>query len=204
MRRAGFEKSAAANHITSQPKRYNAGRRTFAMKTLYLLRHAKSSWDDHSLADHDRPLAARGRKAAPQIAVWLRTHAERPQLVLCSTAARARQTWTLIAPELLPAPEVQLRPELYEADADTLVDIVRRTPAPISSLLLVGHNPAMEGAADRLAGDGDQAALQTMRAKYPTAALAEVTFDLNDWRDIEEGSGRLARFVRPKDLAAAG
>lgn len=173
------------------------------MKTLYLLRHAKSSWDDPGLADHDRPLAARGRKAAPQIATWLRTHAERPQLVLCSTAARAQQTWELVAPELLPAPEVQLRPDLYEADADALVEIVRRAPAPISTLLLVGHNPAMEEAAALLAGDGDTAALKTMRSKYPTAAVAELTFDLDDWRDIEEGSGRLARFIRPKDLAAA-
>lgn len=173
------------------------------MKTLYLLRHAKSSWDDPSLADHDRPLAARGRKASPQIAIWLRTHAERPQLVLCSTAARAQETWDLVAPELLPAPEVQLRPDIYDADADELIDLIRRTPAPISTLLLVGHNPAMEEVAALLAGDGDAAALQTMQTKYPTAAVAEITFDLDDWRDVEEGSGHLARFVRPKDLAAA-
>ena len=170
------------------------------MKTLYLLRHAKSSWDHPHLADHDRPLAKRGRKAAPLMAVWLRSHAARPELVLCSTAERARETWNLVAPELLPTPEVQLRRDVYDADGRDLLELIRAAPDAVSALMVVGHNPAMEDAADLLAGDGDPDALKTMRAKYPTAAVAELTFDRDDWSGIDRGAGTLTRFVRPKDL----
>lgn len=170
------------------------------MKTLYLLRHAKSSWDDPSLADHDRPLARRGREAAPRMAVWLRAHAKRPELVLCSTAERARETWTLIAPELLPTPEVQLRRDVYDADAADLTRLIRAAPDAIETLMLVGHNPAMEEAADELAGGGEAKPLATMRAKYPTAAVAELAFDLDAWSEVGPGTGTLTRFVRPKDL----
>lgn len=170
------------------------------MKTLYLLRHAKSSWDDPSLPDHDRPLAPRGRRAAPQMAVWLRSHATRPDLVFCSTAERARETWNLIAPELLPTPEVELHREIYDADGHELVDVARRAPDRAAVLMLVGHNPAMEDAAQLLTGSGDIHALRTMRKKYPTAAVAELTFQADAWAECAPGTGRLERFVRPKDL----
>jgi phosphohistidine phosphatase len=171
------------------------------MKTLYLLRHAKSSWDDPTLADHDRPLAPRGRTAAPRMAVWLRTEARRPELVICSSAARARETWDLVARELQPAPEVDIRRAVYDAGPEQLVAIVRGTPSRVRTLMLVGHNPAMEDAAALLAGGGDTRALATMQSKYPTAAVAELTFDLDSWSEIGRDTGHLARFVRPKDLA---
>ena len=171
------------------------------MKTLYLLRHAKSSWDDPTLADHDRPLAPRGRKAAPRMAVWLRTEARRPDMVICSSAARARETWDLIARELQPAPEVDIRRSVYDAGPDQLIATARGAPARVATLMLVGHNPAMEEAAALLAGGGDTRALATMQSKYPTAALAELSFDVDNWADIGRDAGYLARFVRPKDLA---
>ena len=171
------------------------------MKTLYLLRHAKSSWDDPTLADHDRPLAPRGRKAAPRMAVWLRTQARRPDLVICSTAARARETWELVARELQPAPEVDVRRSVYDAGPQQLIAIARGTPAHVETLMLVGHNPAMEEAAALLARDGDARALATMQGKYPTAAVAELTFDVDSWQGVGQNTGHLARFVRPKDLA---
>ena len=171
------------------------------MKTLYLLRHAKSSWDDPTLADHDRPLAPRGRKAAPRMAVWLRTEARRPDMVICSSAARARETWDLMARELQPAPEVDIRRSVYDAGPDQLIAIARGAPARVATLMLVGHNPAMEEAAAMLAGDGDARALATMQSKYPTAAVAELTFEVDSWQQIGRDTGHLARFVRPKDLA---
>jgi phosphohistidine phosphatase len=171
------------------------------LKTLYLLRHAKSSWDDPSLPDHDRPLAQRGRKAAPRMAVWLRTQTKRPELVVCSSAARARETWQLVAHELNPVPETEIRRDLYDAGPAELIEIARAAPARVQRLMLVGHNPAMEEAAAMLAGDGDAKALATMHAKYPTAAVAELTFDTDRWTDLARGTGRLARFVRPKDLS---
>ena len=170
------------------------------MKTLYLLRHAKSSWDDSSLADHERPLAARGRKAAPRIAVWLRTCARRPEMVICSSAARARETWDLVARELQPAPEVDIRRTVYDAGPAQVIAIARGAPARVGTLMLVGHNPAMEEAAALLAGDGDAQALASMHSKYPTAAVAELTFDVDTWDDLGRDAGYLARFVRPKDL----
>jgi phosphohistidine phosphatase len=170
------------------------------MKTLYLLRHAKSSWDDPTLADHDRPLAPRGRKAAPRMAVWLRTEARRPDLVICSTAARARETWELVARELQPAPEVDVRRAVYDAGAEQLIATARGAPAHVETLMLVGHNPAMEEAAALLARDGDAQALATMQSKYPTAAISELTFDVGSWAEIGRDTGHLARFVRPKDL----
>lgn len=171
------------------------------MKTLYLLRHAKSSWDDPTLSDHDRPLAPRGRNAAPRMAVWLRTQARRPDLVICSTAARARETWELVARELQPAPEVDVRRSVYDAGPEQLIAVARGAPARVGTLMLVGHNPAMEEAAALLARDGDARALATMQSKYPTAAVAELTFDVASWQEIGRDTGHLARFVRPKDLA---
>ena len=170
------------------------------MKTLYLLRHAKSSWDDPERADHDRPLAPRGRAAAPRIAVWLRTQARRPELVVCSSAARARETWDLVARELQPVPEVDVRRALYDAGADQVIATASATPARVGALMLVGHNPALEDAARLLAGAGDARALAAMRRKYPTAAVAELSFEVDRWSDVSRDTGYLARFVRPKDL----
>lgn len=170
------------------------------MRTVYLLRHAKSSWDDPTLTDHDRPLAPRGRKAAPRMGAYLRHDGLIPGLVLCSTALRARQTWALVAPSLPPGIRVEFRKELYDADAGNFLDILRHCPDDAETVMLIGHNPALEDCAARLAGGGDPAALKRMASKYPTAALAEIAFDAKRWRDVEAGTGRLVDFVRPKDL----
>jgi phosphohistidine phosphatase len=171
------------------------------MKTLYLLRHAKSSWDDPTLPDHERPLAARGRRAAPVMGAWLRDQARRPDAVICSTAIRARETWELAARDWPEAPEAELRRTVYDAGAPQLIAIAQGAPDSADTLLLIGHNPAMEEAAALLAGGGDTRALATMQSKYPTAAVAELTFDVDSWSEIGRDTGHLARFVRPKDLA---
>jgi len=172
------------------------------VKTLYLLRHAKSSWDRPELKDHDRPLASRGEAAAPRMGRHLRDRTPRPQRVLCSSAQRARQTWGLVAPQLIPAPEVEIRRDIYDAEPAELLAIVQALPDTLGCVMILGHNPALEDLAAKLAGAGsDDDALQQMSKKFPTAALAEIGFDVAHWHEISPGGGRLVSFLRPKDLA---
>ena len=113
------------------------------MKRLYLLRHAKSSWKDTSLPDHDRPLSGRGRRAAKAIARHLREQDLEPQLVLCSTARRARETLERIQPAL-GAATVEFEHDLYAASADALLERLRRVPDTVASVMLIGHNPGLQ------------------------------------------------------------
>lgn len=170
------------------------------MKTLLLLRHAKSSWDDPVLADFDRPLAIRGRKAAPRMGRELERRGWRPDAVLVSTAKRTRQTWDLVAAELSAAPRPEFRGVLYDASAEQLLAELRQAPAAAKTLLLIGHNPGMEDLAQMLAGDGSDAqALERLREKFPTAALARLRFE-GAWTDLGAGAARLSHCLGPKDL----
>jgi phosphohistidine phosphatase len=126
-------------------------------KRLYLLRHAKSSWKQPELADHDRPLASRGRRAAKAIARHLRERQIAPELVLCSTARRARETLERIEPALATA-AVRREPQLYRASADVLFERLRTVPDDVASVMLIGHNPAIEQLAlDLLSARSDRA-----------------------------------------------
>jgi phosphohistidine phosphatase len=161
------------------------------IKRLLLLRHAKSSWEDPALADHDRPLAPRGRKAARLIAAHLRADQPQNQLVLCSSARRARETLDLVAP----AGEIQIERALYSASPDQLLARLRRVPDESDTVMLIGHNPAIQALAiDLVGGDSELAA-----RKFPTAGLATVTF-AGPWRELQMGRCELVAFVRPKDL----
>ena len=166
------------------------------MKTLYLLRHAKSSWDDPSLDDFDRPLSGRGRKAAPLVGRFMAEHGWQPDLALVSPAVRARETWQLLSAEL-PAPiETRFEPAIYMAEPEALLSLLRQTDTP-GSVILVGHNPGLEQLAARLAGPGsDPQASARMTEKFPTAALARFDVDA-----LEPGGATLADFVRSRDLA---
>ena len=167
------------------------------MPLLYLLRHAKSSWDDPALRDHDRPLAPRGRRAAELIAGHLRRERIAPALVLCSSAVRARQTLDGIGSALEDQAEVLVEPGLYGAPARELLDRLRALPGPVESAMLIGHNPAIQDLAIELAGSGDR--LEALTAKYPTGALVTLAFD-GDWAALGPGAAELRAFVRPKDL----
>jgi len=171
------------------------------MKRLLLLRHAKSDRSDGGVDDFDRPLAPRGERAAPVMGRYLQARKLIPDLVLCSSALRARRTWDLVLPELKAAPQVAFRKGLYLAPPSRLLAAVRRTPAAVKTLMLIGHNPGMEGLALRLAGGGRAKDLAAMAAKFPSGALAVIAFDLGDWAGTAEGAGRLETFIRPKDLA---
>ena len=168
-----------------------------AARQLFLLRHAKSSHDDPDLADDERPLAPRGRRAAAAMARHMRGQELAPALVLCSSAVRARQTVDAVAPGLAPAPDVRIESELYEASARGLLERVRRIDDDVPSAMVVGHNPAIERLALDLAANGP--ALAELARKFPTGALAVLGFD-GSWADLDADGARLAAFVKPRDL----
>jgi phosphohistidine phosphatase len=167
------------------------------MKRLYILRHAKSSWDDPTLADADRPLAPRGRRAAEVMAEHLRRNRIAPQLVLCSPSKRTRQTLARIAPSLGKAARVQIEPELYAASAAALLEMLRRVPDEVESVMLIGHNPGIQDLILSLAGSGSEDA--RVRSKFPTAALATLEFNAS-WCGLGPGSAELVSFVKPKKM----
>jgi len=134
------------------------------MGTLYLLRHAKSSWDDPGLVDHDRPLAPRGRRNASAIADHLRAEGIVPELVLCSTAQRARETLAALLPALDGESEMLVESGLYASSADELLARLHAVPEHVSSVLVIAHNPGLEDLAARLAPD-------EAPDRFPTAAL---------------------------------
>jgi phosphohistidine phosphatase len=168
-------------------------------RTLYLLRHAKSSWDDAGLSDHDRPLAPRGQRALKKLAAHVREAGIAPELVLCSTAARTRATIDPLR-KALGDPEIRYLPELYAAWDDALLDIVRNVEPKPRSLLLVGHNPGLQSLAVRLAGSGDGELRRRLEEKLPTGALVTLTFRAGSWADIGPGSGKLTGYVVPREL----
>jgi phosphohistidine phosphatase len=168
---------------------------------LWLLRHAKSSWDDSSLGDEDRPLAHRGRQAANRMRAYLDIEGINPELVLCSSALRARQTLASVLPALGTTLVVRIEPAMYTFDVAVLLERLGHVPAEVASLLLVGHNPAMQDLAGRVADRGDR--LDDLSQKYPTAGLAEIIFHGGSWDALTDRPGELARFVVPRDLSVA-
>ena len=168
------------------------------MRRVYLLRHAKSSWKDRSLADRDRPLAGRGKRAAKAVAAHLEAEGIRPDLVLCSPARRTRETLERVEAAFGDPVETRLDEALYGASEAELLACLRALAQEIDSVMVIGHNPGLEELALALASQGAQ--LARMREKYPTAALATIDLPAQDWRAIERGSGKLVAYVRPRDL----
>ncbi len=170
------------------------------MKTIFLLRHAKSSWDDSSLSDHDRPLSKRGRAAAPRIGAYMRGADYLPDLVLCSTSTRTRQTLDAVLSELGVEPAIDFLGELYLAAPSEMLDLVRSVPDTVEVVLMVGHNPGTGMVAAALSGDGLPDKIFLMRAKFPTTGLAIVELSVDRWKDVVDGCGTLKEFIRPRDL----
>lgn len=169
-----------------------------AARTLLLLRHAKSSWDDPASEDIDRPLAKRGRDAAPRMGREMARRGWIPDTALVSSALRTRQTWELVASELPAAVPTVFDGTIYEAPGDRILDAIRKSLDEAKTLLVIGHNPGFEQLALRLASPtSDSDALVRLRQKFPTAALAIFTFD-GEWRGLT--AARLEAFVTPKDL----
>lgn len=169
------------------------------MPTLHLLRHAKSSWDSSTLHDHDRRLAPRGVRACALISAYVREQGIAPELVLCSTAVRTRETLAGVEDAFDPSPRIEFRAGIYGASKKSLLSVVRAIPLGTGSAMLIGHQPGIGALALDLAGSGRR--LSDLEVKFPTAALATLEFDC-DWGDLETGCARLTGFVRPKELAS--
>jgi phosphohistidine phosphatase len=167
-------------------------------RTLLLLRHAKSSWDEPGLEDHARPLAPRGRRDAAALGAHLARRRPAPGLVLCSTAQRTRETLALL--DLPRKTPVRFEPKLYLASAETLLRRLRRLPARERSVLLIAHDPGLDQLAGLLVGGGRPRALRRLARGFVTGALAELRVPEAGWRALAPGSAQLERFTRPRDL----
>ncbi|MBA4788247.1 MAG: histidine phosphatase family protein [Rhizobiales bacterium] len=169
------------------------------MRRLILLRHAKSDWPD-GIADLERPLAARGRTAAPLVGRYLAREGLLPDRILVSPARRTRETWDLLGAEMAGLPEAASEPRIYEASAARLMSVVREQPDTAHTLLLIGHNPGFEDLADTLVQHGSAAARDAMDEKFPTGAVAVIDLPVDRWVDITPDTGRLDRFITPRML----
>jgi phosphohistidine phosphatase len=154
--------------------------------TLILLRHSKSDWSGDEV-DHERPLADRGRRQAPDAGRWLAAHVDRINLAVVSTAVRARSTWDLAAAELAEPPRARYDGEVYGASADDLLDLVHRLDEELDTVVLVGHNPGLEDLLETLTGAG---------VPMPTSALAVIGLD-GAWAGAGGTPGLLRAAGRP-------
>lgn len=172
------------------------------MPRLILLRHAKSDRTP-GVEDHERPLNARGRNAAPTVGAYLAGEGIIPDLVVCSTAKRTRQTWELVARALPKPPHAEFDETLYLAEEDAIRELVHTLPPAARCAMLIGHNPGLHEVALALIGAGDAAARRKLQAKFPTAALVVIDFPGDDWTAVRPRSGTLERFVTPKGIEEA-
>jgi phosphohistidine phosphatase len=169
------------------------------MKTLTLLRHAKSGWDDKVARDFDRPLNRRGRRAARAVGEEMRALNLAFDRVAASSAKRVVETLEEVEQAFGPL-DPEYDENLYLPSTETLLELVRATDDSIERLLLVGHNPGLENLALALSGGSDNALRGQIELKYPTGTLAEIALDVDHWRDVAKGMGIITRFIRPRDL----
>jgi phosphohistidine phosphatase len=169
----------------------NSAKGEHKVKTLLLLRHAKSDWDDPKLRDFDRPLAARGKRDAPRIGKALQERGPTPDLIVSSPAARAKETIEAVIDSANLTRSPIFDESIYGASSAELIAIIRRLPIESSCALLVGHNPGFEDTVSRLTGAHQQ---------MPTAALACIEFPVERWEDVEDAGGRLIWLLTPKRL----
>lgn len=172
------------------------------MAILHLMRHAKSDWDHPNLVDHDRPLAARGERAASLIGAYMEQEGVEPDLILCSSARRTQETLERILPYLPDGTEVRIEPKLYAASVTQMLALAAAAGEGVDQVLLIGHNPGTQYVAMQLAGSGDPGSLQELRTKYPTAALTSIELPgpLSELMSPEGAAGELLRFITPKSL----
>ena len=172
------------------------------MKTLTLLRHAKSTWDDPVERDFDRPLNGRGRRAAARIGQWLGDDGAMFDHVHASPAVRVRQTIEGVEDGLRRSLLAMFDARIYLASAVTLLDIVQGFEATAKTALLIGHNPGLEDLLLLVTPDADPLRGEA-EVKYPTATLAILDLDIATWRDAASGCATLRHFIRPRDLDAS-
>ena len=165
---------------------------------MILLRHGKSSWSDSTLADIDRPLAPRGERASRELAKYIRRKRIRPALVLCSPALRTRQTLEAVDASLGKRCVVEIVPQLYAASEHELLERLQALPEPVSSVMLIGHNPGLQNLALVLASQG--AHLPQLEEKFPNGALATLVVRNTSWGSLGPGEAELVDYVVPRQL----
>lgn len=163
---------------------------------LILTRHAKSSWDDPLMSDHDRPLNERGKAAAADLGNWLASRGYVPDQVLCSDALRTRKTWSGIAPALPGTPILDLKPALYHAGPDVMLAVLRHATG--KTVMMIGHNPGIAEFAHRIVA---RAPLNPDFQRYPTGATLVVDFAADGWADVAWSMGSVDDFIIPRELA---
>lgn len=166
-------------------------------KRLILTRHAKSSWDDPLMTDHDRPLNPRGVAAAADLGGWLASRGYAPGQVLCSDALRTRKTWEGILPALPGAPVVDIKANLYHAGPDVMLAVLRHATA--DCVMMIGHNPGIAEFAHRIVA---RAPLNPEFQRYPTGATLVCDFAVESWDQVGWGMGSVDDFTIPREIAA--
>ena len=169
------------------------------MRRLIVARHAKSSWGDADLSDHDRPLNARGRRSAPLVGLELARLGCVPDIVYSSSAVRTRETWEGMAPGVGGSPAVEFREDLYFAPPQHVLAVIAEAPASARTLMTLGHNPACATLTLSLIRQGGSRALAAFGRRFPTGAVAVFDLPIDRWSQTNRG-GELIHFVRPRDL----
>ena len=170
------------------------------MKTLYLLRHAKAESGSPTLNDEDRKLSARGRAASERMGKHMKTKSYLPQAVLCSSAARTRETCQLITEHSGGNFAASFEKKLYLATAGEMLTQIHKSDDALNSLMLVGHNPGMHHLAALLASADHTPLRMELEMKYPTGALTVISFPVDHWSKVMPDSGSLRDFVLPDGL----
>ena len=161
------------------------------MKTLYMIRHAKSSWDDMSLSDHDRPLNGRGEKNAPEMGKRLKSRGIMPDHIISSSANRAFETAKRIANEIgFDINRINISKDLYHADEDDIIRFLQKQDDAYPSLMIFGHNPGFTDCVNLLTDQGFY--------NIPTCGVVAITFDIDQWREVKSGTGTLTLYDYPK------
>ncbi|MEO1492197.1 MAG: histidine phosphatase family protein [Pseudomonadota bacterium] len=173
------------------------------MKKVILLRHAKSSWDNPDLDDHDRPLNKRGKAAAPVIGAWLAAKKYRPDVVLCSSSERTTQTISGLKNALPDLPEPVVERELYHASPAAMRQRLAELPADCDTVLLVGHQPGLGAFTRKLADGREGRRCKRAYEHFPTAAAAVLELDVEDWGELDYASARFVDFAKPRELMDA-
>ena len=173
------------------------------MKTLGLFRHAKSDWHDARARDVDRPLNARGIKAAQVMGVYIREHPQQWNKILASPAVRCAQTIEIAAQEAKANLPITWERSIYLASSACLIDLLRELDEGLGAVLMVGHNPGLEDLIfDLVPDDGTSPLRDVVEEKFPTATYAVLELDIDRWEDIADGCARLVHIIRPRDLDA--
>lgn len=169
------------------------------MRRLILARHAKSSWGNPALTDHDRPLNARGYRAAQLVGAALNELGCVPDVVYSSTATRTRETWVQMEPHFGGHPHVEFHRDLYLAAPRSVLAAIADAPADAAALMVLGHNPSTQALAAYLSRKGDPREIDLLRTKFPTGAVAVVDLSSDSWADTDQG-GELKHFILPRRL----